>query len=630
MPIPVFQEAAKELIRQAAAHHKIKTKRVMQLFALSSLCTGPARNNFVEFMSACLVNDSSTDVQQSLRTTVLKAARKQNPELRQRVLRSQLKLTEPSNQRLRFLYDVIDQFYYSTPLDFDFEIYPKISDLFGAPGASPVSKIDQIDADADSTADLSFTITGPRKAATASSTPVDAKPSFLEHIAATTPLSDNEEDDTPEPSSLPKSSLVDASGNPMGVRKLILPDVQQIIKWGAQQLDAFTAVHTWLRTERNSRAQVFRMFGYAGVGKTAMARHIANFVLTEAGKKNIPVGEVLFAAYTGKACSVLRSKGCLNAATLHSLLYRPVIDPVTGICTSFVLNHESPLLSCSLLIVDEASMVPNDMAQDLLASGCLILVLGDPAQLPPVAGEGYFIAASPDVMLTDIRRQARDNPIIHLATRARNKKELKPGRYGDSVVYDHGKHVSDKMYVEHDQVLCGLNTTRRSVNKRSRRINGRAENNPIYPVKGDRLICLRNNKNSGLYNGTLWTASNPTLTKIMQQKSKKSLKLTAGRADVLAFKVRSVDERDQDGKRLIVKTQVSPHHFNPMLNEPFWRDIAGSDVFDFGYGMSVHKAQGSQYDSVLLMDESSTFKEDRWRHLYTGITRAAERISILK
>ncbi len=403
---------------------------------------------------------------------------------------------------------------------------------------------------------------------------------------------------------------------------------QKIITWNAQQNQAFNRIWAWLRTPKKNRSQIFRMFGYAGVGKTEMSKFVAAFVAEEAGKNNVPVGDVLYSAYTGKACSVLRIKGCRGADTLHSLLYRPKIDPDTGVCTGFVLNGESPLGMAALLIVDEASMVDEEMAPHILAFGVPVLVLGDPAQLPPVTGEGYFTNAQPDFMLTTIERQAEDNPIIYLATRVRNGKALKPGRYGESVVYAQGKHISDDMLADQDQILCGLNATRKTINKRMRRINGKGEKSPIYPTAGDRLVCLRNNKLSGLYNGTLWTASRPVIQKVQQPIYKGSNILRSGNIDVLSLKVRSIDEMDPQGKPYVIKTQVSLHMFNLVVPEPAYRDTIGCDQWDFGYGLTTHKSQGSQWDNVGIYDESDSFRDDRHKHRYTGITRAAERATI--
>lgn len=400
------------------------------------------------------------------------------------------------------------------------------------------------------------------------------------------------------------------------------------ITWNTQQSKALKLVFKWLRT--SNRKQVFRLFGYAGVGKTELSKAIADFVMNEQGKGNVPTGDVMFAAYTGKACSVLRSKGCLGADTLHSALYKPVIDSSTGQVKDFILNYESPLSQASLLIVDEVSMVNEEMAEHILSFGVPVLVLGDPAQLPPVEGSGWFINAEPDYMLTDIERQAKDNPIIYLATRAREGKYIKPGRYGNSRVYDQGKYVSEDMYLKADQILCGLNNTRKTINKKMRRYNGTASKSPIYPTEGDRLICLRNNRNSGLYNGTMWAGSQPIIAKAKVSKKNGNISyVVETSADVLAFKVTSLDELGRNGDPIVVDTQCSLHHFNEAIPEPDWREIAGTDQWDFGFGITVHKGQGSQWDNVLMFDEANTFREHADKHRYTGITRAAEEITIL-
>lgn len=434
--------------------------------------------------------------------------------------------------------------------------------------------------------------------------------------------------DSQEPTTEPNDQQPNEDFGELEKIGFVVPSVPtKALVWNAQQNEAFNKIHQWLRDP--NRKQVFRLFGYAGTGKTEMSKAIADFVMNEGGKDNVPIGGVLFSAYTGKACSVMRVKGCRGADTLHSFLYKPVIDPVSGICIDFILNGESPLSQAALLIIDEASMVNGDMAQDILAFGVPVLVLGDPAQLPPVKGEGYFTNAEPDVMLTSIERQARDNPIIYLATRARTEKQFKPGKYGESIVYDMGRHVSDEMYMTHDQIICGLNATRKTINKRSRRINGRADKNPIYPVAGDKVLCTKNNKGSGLYNGTLWTSSKPTIQKIMRPIFKGSSVMKPGDVDVLMFKVRSLEEVDPQGNPYIIKTQCSLHHFNDTMTEPAYRDIAGSDSWEYGYALTVHKSQGSQFDSLLLFEESNSFREHRYNHLYTAITRAADKITIM-
>lgn len=413
-----------------------------------------------------------------------------------------------------------------------------------------------------------------------------------------------------------------------GATNAPLPVVHDVpTKWEPQQVEALSMIYKWLRLGPE-RKQIFRLFGYAGTGKTTLARQVSNFVMNEMGKGGVPYGGVLFAAYTGKAASVLRRKGCYNAQTLHSLLYKPVIDEATGKCTGFTINTESPLSQAALLVVDEASMINEEMGIDILSFGKPVLVLGDPAQLPPVKGEGYFTVDAPDYLLTDIRRQAKDNPIIYLATLVREGNQLKPGQYGESVVYAYGHHVSDELFSSADKIIVGLNNTRKTCNIRARRLNGRFAKDPVFPVKGDSLICTRNNQDKTLFNGTMWTCTQPVLQPIMQPVFKGSTVRRQGHVDVLAFKVRSEDEMDSEGRLLIFETQCSPHHFDPSMAEPAWKSIAGSDSFEYGYGITAHKSQGSQWDSILLFDESNVFREDRYKHLYTSITRAAVRIAI--
>ncbi|MEY4562335.1 MAG: ATP-binding protein, partial [Pseudomonadota bacterium] len=149
------------------------------------------------------------------------------------------------------------------------------------------------------------------------------------------------------------------------------------MSWSPQQDQAIKAVKDWLADKRSP--QIFRLFGYAGSGKTTLAKHMAEDV----------DGEVLYMAFTGKAALVLRKKGCVGASTIHSAIYKPEEDPVTG-HMEFKLNPDSPVATAGLVVVDEVSMVGEDLARDLLSFGSKVLVLGDPAQLPPVKGEGFF------------------------------------------------------------------------------------------------------------------------------------------------------------------------------------------------------------------------------------------------
>jgi DNA helicase IV len=61
-----------------------------------------------------------------------------------------------------------------------------------------------------------------------------------------------------------------------------------------------------------------------------------------------------------------------------------------------------------------------------------------------------------------------------------------------------------------------------------------------------------------------------------------------------------------------------------------WKSRQYSDEFYFGEAITVHKSQGSQWDDLYVFDESGAFREDAQKHLYTAVTRAAERITVAR
>src|SRR6187402_2184664 len=243
---------------------------------------------------------------------------------------------------------------------------------------------------------------------------------------------------------------------------------------------ALKAVGDWLKAKpgRNGTPPVFRLFGFAGTGKTTLARHIADGV----------DGEVKFAAFTGKAALVMRNKGCDEASTIHSLIYRARESGEEQ--PSFELWDDAPASKAKLIVIDECSMVDAELGRDLMSFDCPLLVLGDPAQLPPIQGGGFFTNSEPDAMLTEVHRQAQDDPIVRMSMDVREGKRLEPGRYGETEIVLRNDFDPDRVR-EADQILVGRNNTRRAYNTRLRERLGREEG---LPVAGDKLVCLRNNR----------------------------------------------------------------------------------------------------------------------------------------
>jgi exodeoxyribonuclease-5 len=370
---------------------------------------------------------------------------------------------------------------------------------------------------------------------------------------------------------------------------------------------ALKAVSAWLSDApgENDSRQVFRLFGYAGTGKTTLAQTIAEGV----------DGDVKFAAFTGQAASVMRAKGCRGASTIHSLIYRARESGEE--VPSFDLWDEAPASKASLIIIDECSMVDAELGRDLLSFGVPVLVLGDPAQLPPVqtganAG-GFFTEAEPDAMLTEVHRQAQDDPIVRLSMRVREGERLEPGDYGETQVVRRDA-LDPARVINADQVLVGRNVTRRSYNMRMRQHRGFEGE---LPAAGDKLVCLRNNRKKGLFNGGLWT--------VKERTGAKRASKTAPKSGILGMRLLPDDESGLRG----VKVSVRRECFTGGIEQMEWDKRRPYDEFDYGYVLTVHKAQGSQWDDVVLFDESYAFKDSRERWLYTGITRAAKRLTVV-
>jgi len=399
------------------------------------------------------------------------------------------------------------------------------------------------------------------------------------------------------------------------------------------QLSAVREVVAWFRAWQagDRRRRKFELQGAAGTGKTALA----SFIVRELG---LDMADVAAACPTGKAAHVLRGKGFPQAQTIHSLIYRviqkgrgkvpeleaailtlraqgapesmirriekEIKNEIQGLHKlSFSLNIESDLRGAKLLIVDERSMVPDDVAEDLFTFGVPILFLGDPYQLPPVKGAGLLAQDKPDALLTEIHRQAAKSAVIRLATWAREGKRIDPGDYPD----EDGPYISRVVIrpdparlLSADQIIVGRNATRHRTNAWMRYKLGRES--PL-PVACDRLVCLRNNASLGLMNGALYTAAADAVS---------------FDDDYCTLSVTSDDFPEIGAVEMTVHARVFGHDPKDVLQP--W-DYNEAELFDYGYALTVHKFQGSQANTVALKSEwTNTATLKQW--LYTGLSRA--------
>ena len=371
----------------------------------------------------------------------------------------------------------------------------------------------------------------------------------------------------------------------------------------AEQSAAIKAIVKWY----GSKQQEFYLAGYAGVGKSTIAK-----LAIEELKNKYDISKVRTAAYTGKAASVLRRKGVEKAQTIHSLIYAPTQDEKTGAVT-FALSDESDAAKADLIVLDECSMVGEEMAKDLRSFGKKILIMGDPGQLPPVKGQGAFTSRVPDVFLREIHRQHAESPILHLATLARQGERL-PTHYenGRVKVLPLTKESQQLVYREDTQLICGLNRVRWTYTQRIRalrRFEGRR------PNVGERVICCKNNRKEGLFNGAMGTLND----------LKSDYKGSHGAWEI--------DVKLDDHFEPKTGLTVDPFHFDNhfMSGDAKRLEAPGMrfDEFDWAYAITCHKAQGSSWDHVTIIDDSGSFKENRNLWLYTAISRAENGLTLL-
>jgi len=378
--------------------------------------------------------------------------------------------------------------------------------------------------------------------------------------------------------------------------------------------DQKLALRSLLNWYGSKAGQFITLGGYAGTGKTTLIA-VLRQKLRSVDKKT----KVAFVSYTGKASRVLKNKLEEQKAvdesdfvgTIHSLIYSPIVNDkkeITGWKKKEVVEQD-------LIIIDEASMVSEAIWQDLLSFNRLVIAVGDHGQLPPIEGR-FNLMERPLLKLTEIHRQARDNPIIQLSIWAREKGMIPPGVYGKGIKKFNkrdswvAQEVEEELknYQQDTMVLCGYNRTRVELNKFIRNNLGFETSEPR---NGDKVICLRNNHSLGIFNGMTGIIS------VIDSKNDDWWEAEIEMDDGVYYS--GLVAKDQFGKTEGIN-----------FTQKRGRYLKG-DLFDFGYALTVHKAQGSQARKVILFEERfSKMNDEQWRRwLYTGITRAEEELCII-
>jgi exodeoxyribonuclease-5 len=391
---------------------------------------------------------------------------------------------------------------------------------------------------------------------------------------------------------------------------------------------------------KRRRGVMAAITGYAGTGKTTCIK-----VLHERQANGFYV-----LTPTGKAASVVKERTGHDAKTIHRWLYHADINEDTGEVSFRVKNKEEiDIPPSGLVIIDEASMITASTWEDILrvrdeANGELnIVLMGDNFQLPPVDPRNPDFSALQDagsqysVHMTEIVRQALENPIIQLSVDIRNKKDL-------------FKCISDKdfPYLDSDEfvkkaaefsgkgingtAICHANKTRHAINTEARKILG--YNETLQP--GEPILVMKNNYVLDMYNGEIYEYDKKI--KSLGERSVHNSKSGVTRyVDYNIVEINGkqaiISEKEIFGQIeglepwLVSKNAMYLQQYNNKKSAKKDKPIqylSGT----LGYCLSCHKSQGSDWDEVAILLEPTVCNMARQDHrwIYTAITRAKKNL----
>lgn len=391
------------------------------------------------------------------------------------------------------------------------------------------------------------------------------------------------------------------------------------------QETAVVLAEAWWRDPARGE-KPFRLDGYAGTGKTFVVEHVV-------GRMGINPDNVLAVAPTGKAARVLARRTDWPTSTIHRALYVPLEDPRVTRARARLEAAEDPgereearqqladaerqaelgfsrngadLSTYELIVVDEHSMVDERVAADLMALQKPLLLLGDPGQLPPVKGRSGFADVRPRVTLTEVMRQDEGSAILHAAAQARRGQPIRAGDYDDSPAFRvvPPKTLGEDDYAGFDVILVGTHKVRRGFNRRMRQVLGFDRDRPL-PMADEPLVVRRNDYRLGVTNGQTVTAVRD--------------------AEPIDYDTASLSVRDDLDRVLDVTANVLRVRQHVERAEVY--GVRGALDVDLAYALTVHSAQGSEWDSVCVVDDWPGNQRREW--LYTALTRGSKHVTLV-
>lgn len=364
--------------------------------------------------------------------------------------------------------------------------------------------------------------------------------------------------------------------------------------------------------------------GYAGTGKSTLVKFI-----TQSLPGINPDTDVVYATFTGKAAQVLMSKGCKNAMTLHRLLYESIPKP-----DGTFLRRPRMEIDFPIVVVDEVSMAPADMMRRLFNHcGVYVICLGDPFQLPPIDKDSdNHLLDQPHVFLDEVMRQAQESEIIRLTMDIRAGKEINNFDGHDVKILNQTK-LNTGMLLWADQIICGTNKTRVDMNNNIRQLLDRG----TQPEDGDKVICLRNywddwaDNGDYLVNGTIGFLNNTYSSFNMVPYYYGGQKIDVIYSNFISDAGADYGVIQMDTKEILTGERCLDNKTIYRLTRSRKYASLVPYEFTYGYAITCHKAQGSEWNKVLVIEERFPFnKEEHARWLYTACTRSVEKLVLIR
>ncbi len=418
--------------------------------------------------------------------------------------------------------------------------------------------------------------------------------------------------------------------------------------------DQETAWNKLINWVENLNDPFFVLAGYAGTGKTFLMKRFVEMGYTSDNDYDIH-----FTATTNKAAKVLSSTIKQDTKTIYSLLGLSVTENEDRLVLFKQDKNDSPLAGGSIVVIDEASMVGPVLFANILQEtrhGVRFILVGDPAQLPPVKEKespiwDYLKDENISSKLLEVVRN--DNQLLNLATNIRRC--IIKSNFSSSPVYDD---------------FDGINGVRLFSNYKDFKkelLNAV----PTFNVDETRVIAWRN-KTVDFYNETIrdalgykepWIkgerilAGSPIIRKAEDNKHKKIVVAPTDEEfnivdidkdtiyledfdlniDVWTLEVKEIAyilkvPRDQDEVKKILDRQrniaLSSKGSNRKEAWRKWWNVTNTfDDIRYAYAVTTHKSQGTTLKTCFVDQEDilvNPNKKEAFRSLYVAATRPTQ------